>query len=112
MQRSTKQRRAIGEILRSSARPLSPKEIVQVALEQEAAPGPTTVCHSLKIMVEQGGGLARVEVPGQPARHGVAALSTTITFTARSATVCSTFPAAFPRCIPWHLRGSLPRPMS
>ena len=73
MQRSTKQRRAIQEILKTSARPLSPKEIVDIALEQGETLSLTTVYRSLKIMVENED-LIPVEIPGQPARYELAGL--------------------------------------
>ncbi|MFT5288750.1 MAG: Fur family ferric uptake transcriptional regulator [Planctomycetota bacterium] len=73
MQRSTKQRRAIQATLSSSARPLSPKEIVQLAQKQGEILSLTTVYRSLKLMVENGD-LAHAEIPGQPARYEVAGL--------------------------------------
>ncbi len=73
MQRSTKQRRAIQETLRASARPLSPKEIVDLAQEKGEVLSLTTVYRSLKILVEKGD-LAMVELPGQPARYEASGL--------------------------------------
>ena len=73
MQRSTKQRRAIQEILRSSARPLSPKEIVDLASEKGEVLSLTTVYRSLKAMIEMDD-LSPVDIPGQPARYEAAGL--------------------------------------
>ncbi|MDF1836803.1 MAG: transcriptional repressor [Planctomycetota bacterium] len=73
MQRSTKQRRAIQETLRASGRPLSPKEIEELAQENGEVLSLTTVYRSLKILVESGD-LATVELPGQPARYEASGL--------------------------------------
>ena len=73
MQRSTKQRRAIQETLGASGRPLSPKEIVDLAQEKGEVLSLTTVYRSLKILVEKGD-LATVELPGQPARYEASGL--------------------------------------
>ncbi|MFT4648842.1 MAG: Fur family ferric uptake transcriptional regulator [Glaciecola sp.] len=74
MQRSTKQRRAIQETLRSCARPLSPKEIVDSAQEKGETLSLTTVYRCLKTLVEKGE-LASVDIPGQPARYEAAGLA-------------------------------------
>ena len=68
MQRSTRQRRAIQEVLETSGRPLSPKEIVELAASQGMPLSLTTVYRSVKGLLEQGE-LTSVEVPGQPARY-------------------------------------------
>ncbi len=67
-QRDTRQRKAIKHAFAHGARPLSPKEVLEIASEQVPNLGIATVYRNIKGMVEQGE-LDVVELPGQAPRY-------------------------------------------
>ncbi|MGH9361888.1 MAG: Fur family transcriptional regulator [Thermoanaerobaculia bacterium] len=68
MERDTRQRRAIRDVLLAAGRPLSPHEVLAAARRQVRGLGIATVYRTLKGLVEQGS-LAAVELPGEPPRY-------------------------------------------
>ena len=73
MERSTRQRTAIREVIDAAGRPLSPQEVLEAA--QAAVPGVSqaTVYRNLKLLLD-GGEITSVTLPGdspryEPARH-------------------------------------------
>jgi Fur family ferric uptake transcriptional regulator len=73
MERSTRQRTAIREVIDTAGRPLSPQEVLEAA--QAAVPGVSqaTVYRNLKLLLD-GGEITSVTLPGdspryEPARH-------------------------------------------
>ncbi|MDX2118142.1 MAG: transcriptional repressor [Planctomycetota bacterium] len=68
MERNTKQRQAIADVLAAAAGPLSPREVLDRASKQITGLGMATVYRALAAMVEAGQ-VITVDVPGQPARY-------------------------------------------
>ncbi|TNF72694.1 MAG: transcriptional repressor [Acidobacteria bacterium] len=68
MQRDTRQRRAIREVLEQADRPLSPGELLEAAHERVPGIGQATIYRNLKAL-EDKGWLAVVTIPGQPSRY-------------------------------------------
>ena len=66
--RNTKQKRAIEAVLRNHSNPLSPSEILQLALKEVPSMGIATVYRSLKALAMDGQ-IVSVEIPGQPPRY-------------------------------------------
>jgi len=67
-QRETRQRKAIAEAFKEGARPLSPKEVLELASRNVPNLGIATVYRNIKNLVETGE-LEVVELPGQAARY-------------------------------------------
>jgi Fur family ferric uptake transcriptional regulator len=68
MERNTKQRQAIAEVLAGASGPLSPREVLDRAKHKVTQIGMATVYRTLGSMVELGQAVT-VDVPGQPARY-------------------------------------------
>ncbi len=68
MHRDTAQRRAIRQVFREAARPLSPGEILEGARRFVPNLGIATVYRSVRGLTEEGW-LVPVEVPGEPHRY-------------------------------------------
>ncbi|MER3483431.1 MAG: transcriptional repressor [Meiothermus sp.] len=68
MERSTRQRQAIREVLLELDRPLSPQEVLDAAQSKVPGLGIATVYRTLKGLVEEGAAVA-VELPGNPPRY-------------------------------------------
>jgi len=68
MGRSTRQRRAIREVMRELDRPLSPGEVLEAARQKVPSLGIATVYRTLKGLVEEGSVVA-VELPGEAPRY-------------------------------------------
>lgn len=68
MERFTRQRQAIREVLDEQNRPLSPFEVLQAAQARVPRLGIATVYRTLKGLVEEGEAVA-VELPGEPPRY-------------------------------------------
>jgi Fur family transcriptional regulator, ferric uptake regulator len=71
MERDTRQRRAIRDVLLAAGRPLSPHEVLAGAKRKVRGLGIATVYRTLKGLVDQGW-LAAVELPGEPPRYELA----------------------------------------
>lgn len=71
MERSTRQRQAIREVLHQLNRPLSPQEVLEAAQHRVPGLGIATVYRTLKNMIEEGAAVA-VELPGEAARYELA----------------------------------------
>lgn len=71
MERSTRQRAAIREVIASSERPLLPQEVLTLAHVQVPGLGMATVYRNLKALVEEGV-LKPVDLPGQGTRYEAA----------------------------------------
>jgi len=67
-QRETRQRRAIREAFDSAGRPLSPKEVLDIASTKVPNLGIATVYRNIRTLVDQEE-LAVVEIPGQSPRY-------------------------------------------
>jgi Fur family ferric uptake transcriptional regulator len=63
VERNTKQKRAIREVLQGAGRPLSTEEVFQAAQREIDGLGLATVYRSIRSLLD-GGWLAQVEVPG------------------------------------------------
>ena len=68
MDRSTKQKRAIGAVLRDHRNPLTAMEILGLALQEVPSIGIATVYRSLKSLTNDGQ-VVSVEIPGEPPRY-------------------------------------------
>ncbi len=68
MERSTRQRAAIGAALAAAGRPLLPLEVLEAARQQVPALGIATVYRQLKQLVDEGR-LRIVELPGENPRY-------------------------------------------
>jgi Fur family ferric uptake transcriptional regulator len=68
MERSTRQRRAITEVLTSANAPLTPLEILERAARQVPGLGLATVYRSLRLLLKQGL-VSMVDIPGEPPRY-------------------------------------------
>ncbi len=68
MERSTRQKRAIEEVLRSRDNPLTPLEIHTLAARQVPKLGLATVYRSLKALAAENR-VVSVEIPGEPPRY-------------------------------------------
>uniref|UniRef100_A0A7V4ANT2 Transcriptional repressor n=4 Tax=Thermus TaxID=270 RepID=A0A7V4ANT2_9DEIN len=71
MERSTRQRRAIRRVLLETRRPLSPREILELARRQVPSLGLATVYRNLRALVEEGA-VVPVALPGEPLRYEAA----------------------------------------
>ena len=71
MQRNTKQRTALRNVLQRAGRPLSPQEVLEAANVDLPTLGIATVYRNLKALVDDGW-LRAVEMPGAPDRYEVA----------------------------------------
>ena len=71
MERSTRQRRAIRRVLLETLRPLSPREILELARKQVPSMGLATVYRNLRALVEEGA-VVPVALPGEPMRYEAA----------------------------------------
>ena len=54
MERSTRQRSAIRQVIDEARRPLSPPEVLELAQQQVAAMGMATVYRNLKLLLDEG----------------------------------------------------------
>jgi Fur family ferric uptake transcriptional regulator len=68
MERDTQQRRAIWSAFEGSGRPLSPREVLEMAQALRPGLGIATVYRALKAWMEEGR-LAQVDLPGEPPRY-------------------------------------------
>ncbi|RIH87400.1 Zinc-specific metallo-regulatory protein [Meiothermus luteus] len=68
MERSTRQRQAIREVMAELDRPLSPAEVLEAARRKVPSLGIATVYRTLKGLVEEGSAVT-VELPGQAPRY-------------------------------------------
>ena len=68
MDRSTRQKRAIGAVLRNHRNPLTAMEIQELALKEVPSIGIATVYRSLKSLASDGQ-VVSVEIPGEPPRY-------------------------------------------
>lgn len=73
MERKTKTRALIQQILQKESRPLLPQEILDIAANMGHSIGIATIYRNLKAF-EASGFLEQVTLPGQPARFELAAL--------------------------------------
>lgn len=71
MERSTRQRRAIREVLLEAGRPLSPQEVLELARARVPGLGLATVYRTLKGLLAEGF-LVAVHLPGEPPRYEAA----------------------------------------
>lgn len=71
MERSTRQRQAIREVMRELNRPLSPTEVLEAARHKVPSLGIATVYRTLKGLVEEGSAVT-VELPGEAPRYELA----------------------------------------
>jgi Fur family ferric uptake transcriptional regulator len=68
MERDTRQRRAIREVLEAAGRPLSPQELLRGARRRAPTLGLATVYRTVRGLVAEGS-LTPVSLPGEPARY-------------------------------------------
>jgi Fur family ferric uptake transcriptional regulator len=68
MERSTRQRSAIRQVIDEARRPLSPPEVLELAQQQVAAMGMATVYRNLKLLVDEGA-VQVVTLPGDSPRY-------------------------------------------
>ncbi len=68
MERSTRQRSAIRQVIDEARRPLSPPEVLELAQQQVAAMGMATVYRNLKLLVDEGA-VQMVTLPGDSPRY-------------------------------------------
>jgi Fur family ferric uptake transcriptional regulator len=68
MERSTRQRSAIRQVIDEAHRPLSPPEVLELAQQQVAAMGMATVYRNLKLLVDEGA-VQMVTLPGDSPRY-------------------------------------------
>ncbi len=68
MQRDTAQRRAIREVFRTEARPLTPEEVLQGGQGSVPSLGIATVYRNIKALTDEGW-LTTVALPGDSARY-------------------------------------------
>jgi len=71
MERQTRQRQAIRDVIARSQGPMSPREVLSRASEQVAGLGMATIYRTLKSMLEAGE-VVQVEVPGGAPRYELA----------------------------------------
>jgi len=71
MERSTRQRQAIREVMRELDRPLSPAEVLEAARRKVPSLGIATVYRTLKGLVKEGSAVP-VELPGEAIRYELA----------------------------------------
>jgi Fur family transcriptional regulator, ferric uptake regulator len=71
MNRNTRQRRALRDAFEEQNRPLSPSELLALASEKVDGLGIATVYRTIKSLLEEGG-LAQVDLPGEPPRYELA----------------------------------------
>lgn len=71
MNRNTRQRRALRDAFEEQNRPLSPTELLALAGEKVDGLGIATVYRTIKSLLEEGG-LAQVDLPGEPPRYEIA----------------------------------------
>jgi Fur family transcriptional regulator, ferric uptake regulator len=72
MQRDTAQRRAIRDVFRREARPLSPEEVLKGGQASVPSLGIATVYRSIKGLIEEGW-LKTVDLPGDRTRYELSA---------------------------------------
>ncbi|MEO6053032.1 MAG: transcriptional repressor [Chthoniobacterales bacterium] len=68
MERRTRQKTAIEEVLEEHSNPLTPVEIQRYAVKKVAGIGMATIYRSLRSLTEEGI-VKTVEIPGQPPRY-------------------------------------------
>ncbi len=68
MERSTRQRQAIRQVMQELNRPLSPSEVLEAARHKVPGLGIATVYRTLKGLVEEGSAIP-VELPGEAPRY-------------------------------------------
>jgi Fur family transcriptional regulator, ferric uptake regulator len=68
MHRNTRQRASIRAIFEAAERPLSPGEVLAAAQATVAGTGLATIYRAIREYTERGW-LAKVEIPGEPARY-------------------------------------------
>ena len=68
MERSTRQRSAIRQVIDEAHRPLSPPEVLALAQQQVAALGMATVYRNLKLLLDEGA-VQMVTLPGDSPRY-------------------------------------------
>lgn len=71
MIRKTRQRDAVLSVFRSKERPLTPKEVLSLAIKQAPSLGLTTVYRHIRAL-EKSGDITVVDYPGQPLRFELA----------------------------------------
>lgn len=71
MQRKTRQRETIVEVIGRADRPLSPQEILRLASKRLPGLGLATVYRAIKDLAADGQ-LTTVEIPGEPPRYEIA----------------------------------------
>jgi Fur family ferric uptake transcriptional regulator len=71
MERSTRQRQAIRDVMSEMDRPLSPTEVLEAARHKVPSVGIATVYRTLKGLVEEGSAVL-VELPGEAPRYELA----------------------------------------
>lgn len=71
MDRNTRQRQAIRQVLEEADRPLGPQEILDACQAYAPGLGIATVYRTLKNLTNEGW-LVSVELPGEPARYEIA----------------------------------------
>ncbi|ADH63874.1 MAG: Fur family transcriptional regulator [Deinococcota bacterium] len=71
MQRNTRQREAIRQVLQESGRPLSTREVLEAAKEKVPGLGIATVYRTLNSLLEEKE-ISAVELPGETPRYEVA----------------------------------------
>src|SRR5438132_14234532 len=71
VERATRQRGAIKSVIRASARPLSPGEVLHAARSEVNALGLATVYRTLKLLVAEGV-VQVITLPGESARYEMA----------------------------------------
>jgi Fur family ferric uptake transcriptional regulator len=71
MDRNTRQRQAIRQVLEEADRPLGPQEVLKAGQAYAPGLGIATVYRTLKALTDEGW-LVSVEIPGDPPRYEVA----------------------------------------
>ena len=71
MERNTRQREAIRQVLSEADRPMGPQEVLEAAQGYIPSLGIATVYRTLKALTEEGW-LIPVELPGEPQRYEIA----------------------------------------
>lgn len=71
MERSTRQRTAIRQVIIAAARPLTPQEILEGVRESVAEAGIATIYRNIKLLLDEGE-IQAVPLPGESARYEAA----------------------------------------
>jgi len=74
MERSTRQRTAIRQVITAAARPLTPQEILDGVRDSATAAGIATIYRNIKLLLDEGE-IQAVMLPGQNARYEATHLS-------------------------------------